>query len=77
VHEFDAATGYMKCRLVDSDLNVLLPPQLVADCDSSVLSSSYRPILPEKMRRPAAAAKAAREQNKEHAAAAAAAGDSA
>jgi hypothetical protein len=58
VHEFDGATGYMKCKLTDSGLNVVLPPALVVDCDTNLLSSRYRPMLSESMRRPAAAAAA-------------------
>uniref|UniRef100_A0A383W6Q5 GT23 domain-containing protein n=1 Tax=Tetradesmus obliquus TaxID=3088 RepID=A0A383W6Q5_TETOB len=63
VHEFNAA-GYMQCNLSGSGLDVVLPPQLVVDCGSTLLSSSrtFRPILPEGMRRPAAAAQAAEEQ---------------
>jgi hypothetical protein len=56
VHEFDGATGYMKCKLTDSGLSVVVPPALVVDCDTDILSSSFRPILPESMQKPAAAA---------------------
>lgn len=70
VHEFDGATGGMKCQLVQSGLTVVVPPGLVVDCESSLLNSdysSYRPVLPENMRRSPATGTAA-QRRKGHAA---------
>jgi hypothetical protein len=54
IHKFDRSSGYEKCKLFGSATVMYMPPGLVVDCPSK--QSTFRQILPERMRGPAAAA---------------------
>jgi hypothetical protein len=51
IHAFDPVTGYARCKLFGTQVEVKMPPGLVMDCPAA--DNKYRPILLQYMRPPA------------------------